>query len=133
VVFVSGNSFKREPPGQTFWPDLYQVLGQADVLSLSREEWGQLSDRWGTEWANRLFESHRTAMVAMHSPSGAELVGAPRLAARLDEPEALLRLARARASEYAARALTGLGARFDGVLSVLIASRWREGADSELR
>ncbi|HEY7268501.1 MAG TPA: hypothetical protein VH951_01620 [Dehalococcoidia bacterium] len=127
LVFVSGSSFKRTPSGAPpdFWPDLYRVLSEADIVSLSREEWGQLSARWGTAWAQRLLESFRTEMIVIHSRESVDYVASRRLSGVLGRPESLLSTARERASEYAARALTGLGARFDGVLSTLIAAEWR--------
>ncbi len=130
LVFVSGNSFKKAPAGAeaSFWPDLYRVFGDADAVSLSREEYSQLSQRWGEDWTRGLFEHYRTSMIAVHSPENVTLVAGGRLSEHLGRPEDLLAQARGRASEYAARALTGLGARFDGVLSALIARAWRDGA-----
>ncbi len=130
LVVVSGNSFKRVPRGNyTFWPDLYQAFAEADIVSLSREEHGQLAGRWGDDWTDRLFDSHRPAMVAVHSPFEVEILASRNLAALLPDAEVLVKTAQARASEYAARALTGLGARFDGVLSALVANSWNWRSD----
>jgi hypothetical protein len=126
IIFVSGNSFRKTPASvPDYWSDLYQVLGSADVISVSREEWGQLSDRWGSHWAQDLFAGHRTRFVYMHWPEGSSVLAAPGSKAVLADPAHLCQVASARATEYAARALTGLGARFDGVLSALVRQSWR--------
>jgi hypothetical protein len=125
LLFVSGNSFARAPDrALSFWPDLYRVLADADVVSLSREELAQLSAQWGENWARDIAALRGVRAVVVHWPGGAEVVASSLTVEGQAELEVLNLRAGKTATAYAELALTGLGARFDGVLSALIAEAW---------
>ncbi len=117
-LFLSGNSFQRlisDSGNAERWRQLYEIMISANILSVSQEEHDQIVSVRGDGWV-----AESQAAVVCHSPDSARLCNdRPGLGQRA-HIEAAISVARAQASAYAGQALTGLGARFDGVLSAAL-------------
>ena len=127
VVFASGSSFRQDVAEQRpadFWERLKEVLGSVDVLSLNSAEQRQLNAIWGENWVEQLLDETTLKLAVRHSSKDAVFKLSSRAGAVLEDPQRMLEIARAEASRHAAEALTGLGARFDGVLSAAILRQW---------
>jgi hypothetical protein len=127
VIFASGSSFRRDvtgtrPPG--FWDRLREVFAAADIVSLSATEQRQLDAHWGEDWLDRMLEETTLKLAVRHSSGDATFRLASRAQGAVDNPQEVLVVARAEATRFAAQALTGLGARFDGVVSAALLLRW---------
>jgi hypothetical protein len=132
VLFATGSSFRLDvgaerPSG--FWDQLLEVLGAVDVVSLSSAEHRQLDSIWGSGWYEALLRDRALKFLVRHSSKDAVLQQAADAADYLEDAEAILEVARKEATGYAQKALTGLGARFDGVLSAAMLLSW-SGASS---
>jgi hypothetical protein len=128
LIFATGSSFAREITAgrpESYWSDLRAVFAAADVVSISSEEERQLGLVWGEDWARALTSAGPTRLVVTHAPTCVTACEHASLSDHLTDLAAILKAAQAEATLHSARGLTGLGARFDGVLSCLILARWR--------
>jgi hypothetical protein len=127
LIFASGSSFRRDVTGERppdFWDRLRDVFGAVDVVSLSSTEQRQLDSHWGDGWLDHMLEETALKLAVRHSSGDANARLSSRAQAAIDDPTAVLAVARAEATRFAAQALTGLGARFDGVVSAGLLMRW---------
>ena len=127
LIFASGSSFRRDVTGArppNFWDRLRDVFAAVDVVSLSATEQRQLNAHWGESWLERMLEGTALKLAVRHSSGDAACRLSSRAHAVIDDPNDVLPLARAEATRFAVRALTGLGARFDGVVSAALLLRW---------
>jgi hypothetical protein len=127
LVFATTSSFAKELVAgrpASYWQGLRAVLAAADVISMSAEEEGQLAQVWDAGWVEELL-ARGPKLAVVHSAHGISVRPSSRLAPFLTDPAAAVEAAHAEATRYAARALTGLGARFDGVLSAAVLTAWR--------
>jgi hypothetical protein len=128
VIFATGSSFRGDvgterPAG--FWDRLNEVLGSVDVVSLSSAEHRQLDSIWGDGWAERLQANGLLKLLVRHSSQDAVLSQTKTAHLCLEDADSILKTARAEATRYARQALTGLGARFDGILSAAVLLNWK--------
>jgi hypothetical protein len=129
VVFATGSSFRTDigaerPPD--FWDRLLDVLCSVDVISLSSAEDRQLEAIYGERWVEMALRAGRLKFMIRHSSQAAVVLRGEGAEGCLESAEAILETARAEATRYARQALTGLGARFDGVLSAAMLLNWTE-------
>jgi hypothetical protein len=127
VVFATGSSFRKDigtkrPAG--FWDRLLDILCSVDVISLSSAEHRQLDAIYGDGWRDRALHAGTLKFLVAHSSKDATIFRAVGADALLESADAMLEIARAEATRHASRALTGLGARFDGVLSAAMLLSW---------
>ncbi len=123
LVMATGSSFRADVASERpagFWPALHEVFANVDVISLSRAEKVQLTQAWGSDWLDSLLSSGRLKLAVTHSSKWVEHEAGESAKRLLDDPAGIVERAAQEASRYAARALTGLGARFDGVLSAAL-------------
>jgi hypothetical protein len=130
VIFATGSSFRMDigtqrPPD--FWDRLLAVLSAVDVVSLSSAEHRQLNSIWGEAWVERALRSGSLKFLISHSSKDALVLRGGGADVHLSDVVPILEAARAEATHYAEQALTGLGARFDGVLTAALLLSWSEG------
>jgi hypothetical protein len=123
LVLATGSSFRSDVTDARpadFWPALLEVFASVDVISLSRAEKVQLSEVWGADWIDRLLAAGRLKLAVTHSSKWVDHQAGEAASRIFENPAAIVDTAAQEASRYASRALTGLGARFDGVLSAAL-------------
>jgi hypothetical protein len=130
VIFATGSSFHHDigterPAG--FWDRLLEIFATVDVISLSATEQRQLDLKWAEGWLDRLLREGDLKLAVKHSSGNAELRSAASATGWLAEPQKILAVARREATRFAGQSLTGLGARFDGVLSAAVLLNASEG------
>jgi hypothetical protein len=126
LVYATGSSFAKQPKAErspSYWSDLRAVYASCDVVSVSADEERQLMVAWGDDWPGALV-GRQTKLVVTHSPSAVRTVQSSMLANFLEGLDEVIELAKEEAQRHAVRALTGAGARFDGVLSAALLLRW---------
>lgn len=126
LLMVTGSSFRQDLDAgrpRAHWAALRKVFAAAEVISVSETEEAQLAAVWGEGWVDELLLG-RTKLVVSHSPGGQSTRCSPALADHLEDAQALVGRAGAEAAAAAAVSLTGIGARFDGVLSSLVLANW---------
>ena len=131
VIFATGSSFRQDVAADRpadFWDRLLEVFAGVDVISLSSAEQRQLDTIWGDSWIDRLLDAGTLKLAVRHSSKDAVFSQSETGRYVLEDAESILEVARAEATRNAARALTGLGARFDGVLSAATLLAWRPSA-----
>ena len=127
LIFATGSSFRKDigtDRPADFWDSLLDVLCSVDVISVSSAEHRQLDAIYGDGWRDRALRAGRLKFLVRHSSKDALIVEGDGADAFLEPADAMLDMARAEASRHASEALTGLGARFDGVLSAAMLLNW---------
>ncbi len=123
LVMATGSSFRSDVVSdrpEDFWPALHEVFANVDVISLSRAEKVQLTQAWGEDWLDTLLDGGRLKLAVTHSSKWVEHEASESARRWFDDPAGIVERAAQEASRYAVQALTGLGARFDGVLSAAL-------------
>lgn len=128
-LYVAGGSFRPAPAAAPeFWASLRDVLALADVVSVNREEYYQLAAAYGDDWTEQLFASGYTQAVIRHSRHEAGAWAAPTASpCVLPAVAAMMGSAAHAAAAHAGRSATGLGARFDAVVSAQMLAAWPHG------
>jgi hypothetical protein len=96
------------------------------VITLSSAEHRQLDAVYGEDWATNALGGCGLKFLVRHSSRDALVSRARGADMYLESVEELIAAAREQATRYASQALTGLGARFDGVLTAAMLRRWAE-------
>jgi hypothetical protein len=127
VIFATGSSFRKDIGTERpvdYWDQLLEIFSSVDVVSVSSAEYRQLEAVYDEDWGLKALDGGTLKFLIRHSSGDALTYRSEIASAYLESIEAIVETARAEASQHAQQALTGLGARLDGVLSAAVLLNW---------